>query len=301
MARSDINRFAEMDVFVRVVEEGGFSRAARVCRLTPSAVSKLIARMEDRLGARLFNRSTRRLILTAEGCAFYDRATRILSDLADAERTVGAGETPAGPLRINTSGAYAAHVLIPALPAFLARYPGLTVDIDQTDAVVDLMAARADVAIRTGPLKASNLVARKLGETPLRLVAAPTYLAGHGVPETVADLDRHVRLGFGYVRAVDGWPLVEDGREVLVGGPPRVTANDGVALLRMALAGVGIARLADFMTRTDLAAGRLVPVLPAQDPGERESFYAIFADQGGPLPARVRALLDFLAVHGRVS
>lgn len=301
MARLEVNRSGEMDVFVRVVELGGFSPAARAVRMTPSAVSKLIARLEARLGARLLNRSTRQLQLTPEGCAFYERATRILADLEDAERAASMGERPAGRVRISTSASYASHILAPLLPEFLALHPGVTLDIVQTDAVVDLLAERTDVAIRAGPLKSSSLVARKLGETALMIVAAPSYLERCSEPRSIADLERHNRLGFGYTRAVDGWPLRENGETVVVPATSRVQASDGEGLRHLALSGVGLARLAAFTVRDDVAAGRLVPVLAHLDTGEREAFHAVYVGQGGPLPSRVRALLDFLAQHGRVS
>jgi DNA-binding transcriptional LysR family regulator len=301
MARLEVNRFGEMEVFARVVELGGFSPAARAARMTPSAVSKLIARLEARLGARLLNRSTRQLRLTPEGCTFYERATRILADLADAENAAGLGEAAVGRVRINTSASYANHVLAPALPDFLSLHPGVTLDIVQTDAVVDLLSDRADVAIRAGPLKSSSLVARKLGETALVIVAAPSYLARRGTPETLADLERHDRLGFGYVRAVDGWPLRQDGETSVLPASGRVQASDGEGLRHLALAGAGLARLAAFTVRGDIAAGRLVPVLGQLDAGEREAFHAVYVGQGGPLPSRVRAVLDFLARHGRVQ
>jgi DNA-binding transcriptional LysR family regulator len=207
MARAEINRSGEMDVYVRVVEQGGFSAAARACGMTPSAVSKLVARMEARLGARLVNRSTRAFQLTPEGCAFYERATRILADIEDAERGAGDGEQPVGRIRLNTSASYAAHVLAPILPEFLDTYPRVTLDLVQTDMVVDLLAERMDVAVRAGPLKSSSLVARKLGDTAMVIVGAPSYLDRFGQPNTIEDLDRHNRLGFGYFRTVDGWPL----------------------------------------------------------------------------------------------
>jgi DNA-binding transcriptional LysR family regulator len=194
------NRSGEMEVFVRVVDLGGFSPAARAANMTPSAVSKLITRLEARLGARLLNRSTRQLQITPEGCAFYERATRILADLDEAERAAGAGEQPVGRVRINTSASYATHILAPLLPQFLALHPGVTLDIVQTDAVVDLLAEGADVAVRAGPLKSSSLVARKLGETALTIVAAPSYLERCGEPRTIAELERHNRLGFGDTR-----------------------------------------------------------------------------------------------------
>ena len=298
MARPEVNRSGEMEVFVRVVELGGFSPAARAARMTPSAVSKLIARLEARLGARLLSRSTRQLQLTPEGCAFYERATRILADLEDAE---GVGEQAVGRVRVNTSASYFTHVLAPALPAFLALHPGVTLDIVQTDAVVDLLAERTDLAIRAGPLKSSSLVARKLGETPLIIVAAPFYLERYGEPCSIADLEQHNRLGFGYTRAVDGWPLRDKEEAVIMPATGRVQASDGEGLRHLALAGVGLARLAAFTVRTDIAAGRLVPVLSDLDPGELEIFHAVYVGQGGPLPSRVRALLNYLAERGRVS
>ena len=301
MARSEINRSGEMEVFVRVVEQGGFSAAARQSRMTPSAVSKLIARLEARLGSRLVTRSTRRLELTPEGCAFYERAARILADIEEAERSAGAGERPAGRVRVSTSASYGAHVLAPILPEFLIRHPGVSLDIVETDLVVDLLAERTDVAIRAGPLRTSSLLARKLGDTGKLIVAAPAYLARAGMPHSAADLDAHVRIGFSYARAVEGWPLRENGRELMLPVPARVQASDGEGIRRLALAGVGLARLAAFTVRADLAAGRLVPVLEALNPGDRESFHAVHPGSGGPLPARVRALIDFLAEHGRVT
>ncbi|HWJ73965.1 MAG TPA: LysR family transcriptional regulator [Kaistia sp.] len=301
MARSEINRTGEMEVFASVVEHGGFSAAARACRMTPSAVSKLVARLEGRLGARLVNRSTRAFQLTPEGCAFYERATRILADIADAERSAGAGEQPVGRIRLNTSASYAYHVLAPILPEFLDRHPGVTLDLVQTDLVVDLLAERTDVAVRAGPLKSSSLVARKLGDTAMMVVASPAYLARFGTPETIEELDRHNRLGFGYVRTVDGWPMRKNGDVVVVPAVGRVQASDGEGLRRLALGGAGLARLAAFTVRDDIAAGRLVPVLEPLNPGDREAFHAIHIGQGGPLPARVRALLDFLAERGKVS
>jgi len=303
MARLEINRSGEMEVFVQVVRLGGFSPAARAFRMTPSAVSKLVARLEARLGARLVNRSTRRLELTAEGCAFYERAARVLAELDEAERQAGTGERPAGRIRISTSASYGTHVLSRCLAGFLARYPEISLEIVQTDIVLDLLAERVDVAVRAGPLKSSSLIARKLGETVMMVVAAPTYLERFGTPGTLAGLEGHVRLGFGYARAVDGWPLREGegGGTVVVPVSGRVQASDGEALRHLALGGAGLARLAAFTVREDVDAGRLVPVLEHLNPGDREAFHAVFLGQGGPLPSRIRALLDFLAEEGRVS
>ncbi|EHJ95082.1 LysR family transcriptional regulator [Agrobacterium tumefaciens] len=301
MARAEVNRSGEMEVFVQVVERGGFSSAARSVGMTPSAVSKLVARLEARLGTRLINRSTRVFKLTSEGCVFFERATRILADIEDAERIASAREVPSGRLRLSTSASYATHVLAGLLPEFLERYPEITVDIVQSDLVVDLLEERMDVAVRAGPLKSSSLVARRLGDTAMTIVAAPSYVDRRGLPRTIEELERHDRLGLGYTRSMDGWPLISAGATIFTPVVARVQANDGEALRQLVLAGNGIARLANFTIRDDLKAGRLVPVLDEYNPGYREEFHAIHIGQGGPLPSRVRALLDFLAKQGKVT
>lgn len=302
MARLEVNRSGEMEVFVRVVELGGFSSAARAYRMTPSAVSKLIARLETRLGARLINRSTRKLLLTSEGSAFYERAIRVLADLEEAERNASTGEQAIGRIHFNTSASYATHILAPALPEFLARYPGVSLDIVQTDRVVDLLSERTDVAVRAGPLKSSSLIARKLGDTAMMVVAAPSYLEKFGEPTSIADLEGHNRLGFSYARTAEGWPLKGIEGEISIVPPiGSVQASDGEALRQLVLSGVGLARLAEFTVRADIVSGRLVPLLEAFNLGDREAFHAIYVGQGGPLPSRVRVLLDFLADKARVS
>jgi DNA-binding transcriptional LysR family regulator len=300
MSRQDINRSGEMEVFVRAVELGGFTAAARACGMTPSAVSKLVARLETRLGTRLVNRSTRKLQLTPEGCAFYERSISILADIAEAERYASAGEQATGPIRINTSASFGNHVLAPLLPEFLASYPAVTLDISHTDKVVDLLEDRADVAIRAGPLKSSSLIARKLGAVGKVIVASPAYLKRHGKPTSAAELQAHRRIGFSYARSVEGWPVGQDGETAVVPVTPGVQVGDGEAMRHMALSGVGLARLARFTVRADIEAGRLIPVLEDINPGDIEEFDAVYIGQGGPLPARVRALLDFLAEHVRL-
>ncbi|WP_434729472.1 LysR family transcriptional regulator [Rhizobium binae] len=300
MARQDINRSGEMEVFVSVVERGGFSAAATARRMTPSAVSKLVARLEARLGVRLVNRSTRRLQLTPEGCAFYERSIAILADIAEAERQASSGEEAAGRIRINTSGSFGNHVLAPLVPAFMALHPAVTLDIAHTDRIVDLMEERADVAIRAGPLESSSLIARKLGATGKLIVASPDYLSRHGEPRSIADLRRHCRIGFSYARAIEGWPMRESGETVTIPIASGIQVADGEAMRHLALSGAGLARLAAFTVRADIEAGRLVPVLEEANPGDIEEFYALYIGRGGPLPARVRALLDFLAAHVRL-
>ncbi|MDB5412092.1 MAG: transcriptional regulator, LysR family [Rubritepida sp.] len=301
MSRLDVNRSGEMEVFARIVELGGFSPAARAFRMTPSAVSKLVARLEARIGARLVNRSTRKLQLTPEGLAFYERSTRILADLDEAERGASTGERATGRIRLNTNASFGTHILAPLVPEFLALHPGVSLNIVQTDAVIDLMEEPTDIAVRAGPLKSSRLMARKLGAARMMIVGAPAYLERRGTPESVDDLDRHNRLGFCYARSSKGWPLMRDGVAVAIPTVGSLQASDGEALRHLAIAGAGLARLAAFTVREDIERRRLVPVLENCNPGDLEEVHAVYLGQGGMLPARMRALLDFLAARARVS
>lgn len=300
MARPDINRSGEIEVFVRVVEAGSFSAAARALRMTPSAVSKLIARLEARLGARLVSRSTRKLQLTPEGSAFYESGLRILADMAAAEREAAAGAAPRGRLRVNTYVPFGVHRLIPLLPRFLERYPEISVDLVLTDSVIDLMAERADVAIRAGQLGESRLVARKLGQSPMVVVAAPSYLGARGTPRLPAELDRHNCLAFGFARYSDGWPFT-DGTSFTVPASGNAMVSDGEAMRLMTIASAGIARLARWHVEPDIAAGRLVPLLEDFNPGDVEPTHAVYVGHGKHLPARVRAFLDFLVETVRMA
>ncbi|WP_112603423.1 LysR substrate-binding domain-containing protein (plasmid) [Rhizobium sp. WW22] len=300
MSRQEINRSGEMEVFVRAVELGGFTAAAIACRMTPSAVSKLVTRLEKRLGARLIHRSTRRLQLTPEGCAFFERSVAILADIAEAERHASAGEQVAGHIRVNTSGSFGNHVLAPLVPRFMALHPNVSLEIFHTDRVIDLMEERADVAIRAGPLKSSSLTARKLGATRNIIVASPDYLRRHGTPRSAVELTKHCRISFSYSRAIEGWPLLDNGEVATIPAARSLQMGDGEAMRHLALAGAGLARLAAFTVRADIAARRLQPVLEEFNPGDIEEFHAVYIGQGGPLPARVRALLDFLRENVRL-
>jgi DNA-binding transcriptional LysR family regulator len=207
MSRFDSNRAAEMEVFVRVVDLGGFTAAAQSFGLTPSGVSKLVSRLETRLGARLVNRSTRKLQLTTEGEAFYHRAVRILAEMQEAEREAAAGALPRGHLTVNSNIPFGMRYVVPLVPQFLAQNPDVTLDVVLTDTVIDLMEERADIAIRVGPLRTSQLIARKPATSRMVLVASPDYLARHGTSASPADLAAHRRIGWTFPRTIRGWPF----------------------------------------------------------------------------------------------
>lgn len=289
------NRAAEMMVFVRVVEIGDFSGAARALGMSPSAVSKLVSRMEARLGTQLFRRSTRRLGLTPEGQTFHSRAQAILADIEAAEREAGGSRLPIGRIRISSSASYVAHILASILPAFLARFPDIALDIFQSDALSDLVADRTDIAIRAGPLADSALVARSLGQTAWVVAAAPSWIERHGIPASVEQLAAHDRLGFAYPRAAGGW--LKPARDT----SDRIRVSDGEGIRQLALAGVAPARLAHFTIRADLAEGRLVQLTSDPLGNASETFHAVYVGRSEALPQRVRVFLDHLSAHGMVS
>lgn len=297
MARQEVNRSGEMEVFARVVEEGGFTAAAKALGMTPSAVSKLVARLEARLGSRLVNRSTRKLQLTAEGLTFHERSLRVLADLDEAERSVASCASPRGRLRINSNVPFGLHHLLPLIPKFTALHPQVQVDVTLTDQVIDLLDERAELAIRVGPLRPSQLVAKKLGDSRMALVASPEYLARRGTPAHPDDLARHDLITFNFARHRDEWPVLVDGARTWLPADGRAMVGDGESAARLALAGQGITRLSMFHIAHDIAAGRLLPVLEAFNPGDVETVSAVYVGHAGPLPARVRAFIDFLAAE----
>jgi DNA-binding transcriptional LysR family regulator len=290
MARILMERSGEMAVFARVVQEGAFSAAARSLDLTPSAVSKLIARLEARLGTRLLLRTTRALTLTDEGEAYHRAALRIIEALDEADRAV-AGGAVRGRLRVNASIPFGTMFIAPMIPAFLDRHPDVIVDLSFTDDVVDLLAQRADVAIRMGALPESGLIARKLGQGRRVVCAAPRYLDRNGTPRTPGDLARHECLTFNFKRSPAGWPFSQDGRDFEQAVSGNLQINNGETMRQMALAGVGIARLGLFHVRADIESGTLVPLLEPYNRGDLEMINAVYVG-GGHVPRRVRVFID---------
>ena len=297
MPRIEVNRSGEMEAFVQVVDRGSFSAGARMLGMTPSAISKLIGRLEARLATQLVHRSTRKLQLTPEGRHFYERSVRVLADMDEAERCAAAGATPRGRVSINASVPFGQHVLLPLVPGFLELHPQVTLDIALTDRIVDLMEERTDVAIRWGELPPSDLVARRLGATGQAIVGSPGYLERYGTPRTPQELEAHNRLGFNYRRSVPDWPLRVDGRLIDMPIAGNVRCGDGETLRALVTCGVGLARMSLFHIQSDIDAGRLVPVMEEFNPGDEAPIHAVYLGKAGRLPARVRALLDFLVAH----
>ncbi len=289
-----MSRHDDMSVFVSVVDCGGFSRAADQLRVTPSAVSRIIGRLEHRLGARLLNRTTRHVGPTEEGRAYYARCQTILANIDEAERAVsGAHEAVRGTLRINASVPFATHQLVPLIPAFTKRHPAVSIDLTVSDRLVDLHEEGIDIAIRTGGEADPRYAVRTLAQSRRVVCAAPAYLEAHGTPKTPSDLTNHQCLTFNIREGLNTWPFRVNGKDVSIAASGAVSANNGDTLLQLACAGAGLMRVAEFMAAADIAAGRLVPLLDSFHPGDEQTIYALYIERGTPT-ARVRCFLDFL-------
>jgi DNA-binding transcriptional LysR family regulator len=285
---------SEMRAFVRTVELGGFSAAARDLDLTPSALSKLTTRLEDRLGVRLMNRTTRKLALTAEGEAYFSSAKRILTEIAEAEAEVTQfASRPKGLLRVNVGVACGLHQLAPALPRFLERYPDVELDITVTDRLVDLVEEGADVAIRNGVLRDSSLVAKKICDLHRVICASPAYLKSHGVPTSPAQLLEHNCISISGAPQLRRWPFDTPHGIEYVEVKGNVSANNAETLLQLAATGVGIIRLTDVIVGEGIRVDRLTPVLTDVHHEEPVPLSAVFP-YGRYKSPRVAAFVSFL-------
>jgi DNA-binding transcriptional LysR family regulator len=232
---------------------------------------------------------------------FYDRSIGLLADLDEVERSVAEAEVPSGKIRVSANVPVGRLLLLPIIPAFLEAYPQLSLEISLTDQVIDLIEQRIDVALRSGPLKSSQLIARKLGAVRMMIVGSPRYFARHGVPKTPDELAQHNRLDFSYARSAKSWPLCEEGVERAIPPSGNVQASDGDALRTLALNDVGLVRLASFLVKDDIAANRLVPILESFNPGDIDELHAVYLGQGGLVPLRIRVFLEFLAERIKIG
>lgn len=277
-----------------------FSAAGRRLKLSPSAVSKLVTRIEDRLGTRLLVRSTRTMTLTTEGEVYLARARRILAEIAETEQIVAGGGrmVPRGLLRVNASVGFGERHLLSLIPAFLELYPEVQLDISLTDGIIGLIEERTDIAIRSGAMEDSSLKARKLLESRRVIVASPAYLGARGTPKTPDDLARHNCFSFNFRRTLNEWPFRNPGSSDVYRFPVsgNTAVNSGMIMRRLCLSGSGLGRVGQFHVQPDIDAGRLIPVLEEYNPEDIEQIHAVFAGHEH-LAARVRAFIDFLAEH----
>ena len=260
-----MDRFDAMLAFARVVEAGSFTRAADTLRLSRATVTQLVQQLEARLRVKLLHRTTRRVQVTADGAAYYERVVRLLADMDDAETSLSAASTsPRGRLRVDVPSPLARLVLVPALPGFHARYPEIQIDMGVSDRMVDLIGENVDCVVRGGELADTSLVARRVGHLPIGVYASPGYLALAGVPAHPKELeDSHHRI-VGFLRSRTGKVLpsvMHRGAERLeVQGRHAFAVDDGNAYLAAGVAGLGVLWLPRYMAQAHEARGELVPL-----------------------------------------
>lgn len=287
---------SDVAVFVEVVRRNSFTAAAEQLDMSRSAVSKHVSRLEDRLGARLLNRTTRRLSLTEIGQAFFDRSRAALQELEDAKSEVARLQSaPRGRLRISAPMAFGLLHVAPVLADFLRRYPDVTVDLDLDDRSVDVVDNGFDVAIRIASLADSSLIARRLSACRHVVCASPEYLARRGRPERPDDLRKHAVIACRNQDAAHEWTFVQAGSgPVSVAVPAGSQMNSSLAIRAAVLRHAGIARLPTYVVGPDLRSGSLVRVLPDCGIAEALSIYAIYPTRRHLSP-KVRAFVDFMA------
>lgn len=289
-----MDMLTQINVFAAVVNKGSFVAAAEQLGMSRPMASKHLARLEYDLGIRLLNRTTRRVALTEEGRAFYDRCKDILENIDEAVREAGESQlTPRGLLRVNAPLSFGYMHLARGVAEYQKKYPEVTVELQLNDRQIDMVEEGFDLSIRIGSLSDSSLVARKLGESRLILCAAPKYLAEHGVPETPEDLAEHNCLRYTYLEHGDLWRFTRNGQvtSVQVGG--KLDANNGDALVQAALMGAGIVMQPCYLVGERLKDGSLTRLLPAYD-ADILGIYAIYPENRR-LPQKTRTFIDFLA------
>ena len=287
-----MSQLEDMQMFACVMEQGSFTAAADSLGLSKQLVSRRVAALEERLGVRLLNRSTRRLSATALGQAYLERVQRILQEVAEAEQLiVTQRSSPRGALRLSAPVSFGIQHLSPLLPGFLLRYPEVSVELDLSDRTIDLLAEGFDMAVRIGALADSSLIASPLMPLGMVTCASPAYLAARGVPQTPAELAGHECVLYGHSAAVE-WPFRLAGRLQRVAVKGRYRVNNGELVRDAAIAGLGIARLPTFIVEDALASGKLVAVLDAfQLPGN--TAWAVYP-QHRQASLLVRLLIDYL-------
>ncbi|WP_034295309.1 LysR family transcriptional regulator [Herbaspirillum sp. RV1423] len=290
-----MNKLREIECFIAVAELGSFVKAADALNVSKAAISRTILELEARLGARLMQRTTRRLSLTEAGALYLQRCKQIVSALDDADQMLTVGNAdPTGLLRINVPQSFGVLHLSKVWPCLLQRYPGIKLDITLSDRIVDIIEEGYDMAIRIARLPSSSLIYRKLASTRIVVCAAPDYLEKHGTPHHPEDLKDHMVMGYSYSADKDEWHF--DGPEgaVSVKTHVRMHANNGDTCIAAALAGIGITRQPTFMLSEYIHSGKLVPLMPDYMSAEL-GIYAVYPSRTH-LPAKVRATIDFL-VH----
>ncbi|WP_316160562.1 LysR family transcriptional regulator [Bradyrhizobium sp. SZCCHNRI20481] len=286
--------FEAMAIFAKVVELRSFAGAAQELSLSKASVSKAVSRLEERLGTRLFNRTSRRLALTDAGQRLSERAAQLLADGEAAEtEALAQSLTPRGLVRFAVPMTFGVKKIAPLLPVFLEQYPEVSIDLHMSDATVDLIGEGFDLALRIARLPDSSLVARRLCAMPRYTVAAPSYLKRHGRPTHPMHLAEHKCFGYAYLSTAGVWHYTNAaGEQASVRPAGQLRVNNGEALLPAVLAGLGIADLPDFIVGDAIASGEVEVILKGWS--QPEGAMHLVMPPGGPRPARVEVLAEFL-------
>ena len=288
-----MDTLSAMKVYCSVVENDSLAGAARSLNVSPSVVSKQLSALEDRLGVRLLNRTTRRVSVTEVGSAYYERCKRIIADVDEAEIAVSRSHSaPRGLLKITAPSTFAHRHVTPHLPLFIDRYPEVEVLVQVNDRVADLVDEGIDLAIRIAQLKDSSLIARRLASNHRSIVATPEYLKTWGIPECPDDLLQHALITWPPGNPINDWHFVIDGKEKVIRAKGSIAMNNGDSILSTVLAGGGLAMIAAFMTGEYVQDGRLLPVLE-DCVREDVPIYAVYPSSRHLSP-KVRAFVDFL-------
>ena len=303
-----MDRFDAMQAFARVVEAGSFTKAADTLHMSKTTVTQLVQQLEARLRVKLLNRTTRKVNVTADGAVYYERVLQLLADMDDAETSLsGASTLPRGRLRVDVPSPLASMILVPALPAFYARYPDIQIDMGVSDRIVDMIDENVDCVVRGGELTDQSLMARRVGDLPLGVFAAPSYLARVGTPAHPLELeDSHHRI-VGFLWARTGKPLPYAMRRHLeslqIKGRYALAVDDGNAYLAAGLAGLGVLWLPTYMSQAFVDRGELVPLFEDWSLDPMPLYVAFPPNRHISLKLRVfiEWVAELMAVHAPVS
>jgi DNA-binding transcriptional LysR family regulator len=288
----DINS-DDLKIFVAVVDSGTLSAASVHLGQTTSGVSRALSRLEEKLQTTLLTRTTRRMELTEEGHLFLDKARSILASMEEMEECIRIrSQQPSGRLAVDAASPFMLHCVVPHVAEFRRLYPEIRLELRSNDQIADLIEHRTDIAIRIGALSDSTLHARPLSSSPLHILASPAYLEQHGRPQRPEDLAHHALIGFVQYELGNQWPLRHAGGDSYP-VQAAISASSGETLRQLAIEGQGIVCLADFMTRGDMAAGRLVPLLQDFNTGYRQQINAVYY-RNTQLAQRISCFLEFL-------
>ncbi|WP_122614103.1 LysR family transcriptional regulator [Pseudomonas viridiflava] len=293
-----MDRFDAMQAFARVVETGSFTKAADTLHMSKTSVTQLVQQLEARLRVKLLNRTTRKVNVTADGAAYYERVIQLLADMDDAETSLSsAAALPRGRLRVDVPSPFASLLLMPALPAFHARYPDIQIDLGASDRVVDLVRENVDCVLRGGEITDQSLIARRVGDLRLGIYATPGYLQRMGTPDHPKDLENSHHRIVGYLWARTGKALpyaMHRGEEsVHVHGRYVLAVDDGNAYLAAGLAGMGVIWLPDYMVRPHLGSGDLMPLFEDWRMDSMPMYVAFPPNRH--VSVKVRAFIDWVA------